>query len=128
MKPKFYLSLGVLLLMLMATGSSPAGAAVTSTMAAPSTAAAPLSESSSPAAFLCSLNASMPSESAIGQPEPLLKAFPPPCGICSDFSCRTQSVGSVCTLSLGGLGHCYNISGTCSQDGNLKCSCRTNVP
>ena len=123
MKPKFYLSLGVLLLMLMATGSSPAGAAVTSTMAAPSTTAAPLFESSSQAAFLCGLNASVPSGSAIGQPEPLLKTFPPLCGICSDFSCQTHSVGSVCPL-----GHCYDISGTCTQDGNVKCSCRKNVP
>jgi hypothetical protein len=127
--PKFYLSLGVLLLMLIATGSSPAGAAATSTMAAPSTAAAPPSESSSPAAFLCGLNASVPSGRAIGQPEPLLKTFPPLCGICSDFSCQTQSVGSVCP----GIGtlvqwHCYDISGTCPEDGNVKCSCRKNVP
>ena len=122
MKPRVCLLLGVLFLMVMATVSSPANAAQASTMATPS-----------PAAFLCNLNASTPNastpaKSAIGQPEPIFKTFPPPCGICSDYVCQTHSVGSTCPGTLGITWHCYNVEGTCPQDGNLKCSCVKNVP
>jgi hypothetical protein len=116
MKPRVCMVLGVLVLMVMATMSSPANAAQASTMAAPS-----------PAAFLCNLNASTPAKITTGQPEPIFKTFPPPCGICSDFVCQTHSVGAVCG---GGAipWHCYNVEGTCPQDGNLKCSCVKNIP
>ena len=121
MKPKLCLVFGVLVLMLMATQGSPVGAAVAAATADSSMVG------SSPAAFLCSLNVSTPAGGAIGQPAPLLKTAPP-CGACSDFSCQGHSVGAVCPGTMGILWHCYDLSGTCSTDGNPKCSCRKNVP
>ena len=121
MKSRTYLLLGVLVLMAMATVSSPANAAQASTMAAPS-----------PAAFLCNLNASTanastPAKITTGQPEPIFKTLAPPCGICSDYICQTHAVGAFCG---GGIKppHCYDLGATCSQDGNVQCRCVSNVP
>jgi len=47
--------------------------------------------------------------------------FPPPCGNCSDFSCRTLAVGSLC----GGGGTCVDNDHVCSQDGLTLCRCGT---
>ena len=121
MKSRVCLLLGVLVLMVMATVSSPANAAQEPTMPTPST-----------AAFLCNLNAStanasMPAKITTGQPEPIFETFAPPCGICSDYICQTHSVGFFCG---GGIKppRCYNLEGTCPQDGNLKCRCTSDVP
>jgi hypothetical protein len=46
--------------------------------------------------------------------------FPPPCGICSDFSCRTLAVGSLCNV-----GQCVDNDHVCSQDGLTLCRCGT---
>lgn len=127
MKPKSSLILGVLALVLMVIGGSPAGASAISTKAAPSTVAAPLSGASSSTAFLCSLNVSLPAEGSAGQPAPLFKTTPPPCGICSDFACQTHSVGAECPGSPVPW-HCYDVDRICSQDGNVKCRCLEHVP
>ena len=55
-------------------------------------------------------------EAKIRSPQP--DTFPPPCGICSDFSCRTHSVGAVCDL-----GTCVDNDRVCSQDGQVLCRC-----
>jgi hypothetical protein len=132
MKPKFHMIFVVLVLMAMAAGSSPAGAATAAPTADAARVAAPLSMSSSLAPFLCSLNVSKTSKPAadpVGQPEPLLKTALP-CGICSDYVCQTRSVGTTCPNLNGGVvpWHCYDISGTCPEDGYVKCSCVKNVP
>jgi hypothetical protein len=129
MKPKFHMIFVVLVLMAMAAGSSPAGAATAAPTADAARVAAPLSMSSSPAPFLCSLNVSKPAADPVGQPEPLLKTALP-CGICSDYVCQTRSVGTTCPNLNGGFvpWHCYDISGTCPEDGYVKCSCVKNVP
>jgi hypothetical protein len=95
--------------MRMATGVSPAGAAADPELLT----MAPL-----PAGEKVSLQAD---------------TFPPPCGICSDFSCQTHSLGARCATSSGPpgnlLGTCQDrFSTTCSQDGETRCSCVKLLP
>lgn len=70
----------------------------------------------------------------IGESSPLrADTFPPPCSICSDFSCQTRSLGAQCELSGGPpgnhLGTCDQLSDrTCSTDGLITCRCRNFIP
>jgi hypothetical protein len=57
----------------------------------------------------------------IHSPQP--DTLPPPCGICSDFSCQTRSVGAVCHL-----GTCVDNDRVCNRDGQVLCRCLPGVP
>jgi hypothetical protein len=58
-------------------------------------------------------------EAKISSPQP--NTFPPLCGICSDFSCQTRSVGAVCDLGTGAT--CVDNIRVCRQDGLALCRC-----
>ena len=55
-------------------------------------------------------------------PSPFLA---PPCGSCSNFACRTSSVGAVCGTDPGSHLplHCYDEGLSCSPDGLADCIC-----
>ena len=68
-----------------------------------------------------SMTKSLPTSESSSQQTDL---FPPPCSICSDFSCQTHSLGSVCD---GGT--CQQLSDrTCHTDGLITCKCVSGVP
>jgi hypothetical protein len=56
---------------------------------------------------------------------PSANVFPPPCSVCSDFSCQTHSLGASC----GGTATCQQLSDRlCSTDGQITCRCVTSIP
>jgi hypothetical protein len=130
MKPKASLIFGVLVLILTVVGISPAHAAPAPVVNAPS---AEASTPVLPASFLCSLNQSVDpglakTDSLIPAPKPATTLWP--CGACSDFACQGAFINTVCgTNPVTHLPlHCYNLNGSCPEDGQLSCRCRQNIP
>lgn len=84
-------------------------------------AAAPATNLGSSAMMLPSTNERSSSERS----SPSANVFPPPCSVCSDFSCRTHSLGASC----GGTATCQQLSDRlCSTDGQITCRCVTFIP
>lgn len=131
MKLKASLMFGVLILMLSVAGISPANAATAPVVNAPAAAVTPVLASESSSSFLCSLSQSvdvaLPETDSLIPPSKPATTLPPPCSVCSDFACRTRSVGAVCGEMGMKVLHCYDF-GTCPTDGFLTCRCVANIP